>query len=67
MLCGIASNELEEQTSATNAVTGEARVPAMARVVTEFVRRQKTMHEHMGTMNQQMIMHMVDGRGMMDK
>jgi hypothetical protein len=39
----------------------------MAGVVTEFVRRQKTMHEHMGTMNQQMMMHMVGGRGMKNK
>jgi hypothetical protein len=39
----------------------------MAGVVTEFVRRQKTMHEHMGTMDQQMMMRMMGGRGMMNK
>jgi hypothetical protein len=35
----------------------------MARVVTELVRQQKTMHEHLGTMNQQMMMRMMGGRG----
>ncbi len=51
-----------------NAATGEAKISAVAQVVNELVRQQKTMHEHMGTMDQQMMMQMMmGGRGMMKK
>jgi vancomycin resistance protein YoaR len=44
-----------------NAASGNARVNAMATVVTELVRQNRSMHEHMGQMHQQMM----GGRGMM--
>jgi hypothetical protein len=43
-----------------NAATGNAKVTAIAVVVTELVRQNRSMHEHMGQMHQQMM-----GRGMM--
>ena len=46
-----------------NAATGDAKVNAVAAVVTELVRQQKSMHERMGQMHQQMM----GGRGMMMK
>ena len=44
-----------------NAATGDARINAVAAVVTELARQHKAMHEHMGQMHQQMM----GGRGMM--
>jgi hypothetical protein len=44
-----------------NAASGDAKVNAMAAVVTELVRQNRSMHEHMGRMHQQMM----GGRGMM--
>ena len=46
-----------------NAATGDAKVNAVAAVVSELVRQHKAMHEHMGQMHQQMM----GGRGMMMK
>lgn len=54
---------LDELVKAMNAATGEAKVSAMAQVVSELVRQQKTMHEHMGKMDQEMMMRMMGGRG----
>jgi hypothetical protein len=59
--------KLEELVKDMNAATGEAKIAAIAQVVNELVRQQKTMHEHMATMNQQMMMQMMGGRGMMNK
>ena len=59
--------KLEELVKDMNAATGEAKIAAVAQVVNELVRQQKTMHEHMGTMDQQMMMRMMGGRGMMNK
>ena len=56
--------KLEELVKDMNAATGEAKIAAIAQVVNELVRQQKTMHEHMGTMDRQMMMRM-GGRGMM--
>ena len=47
-----------------NAAKGEAKVDAVAAVVTELVTQQKGMHGHMGQMHQTMMM---GGRGMMMK
>lgn len=44
-----------------NAATGDAKINAVAAVVTELARQHKAMHEHMGQMHQQMM----GGRGMM--
>lgn len=44
-----------------NAAAGEAKVNAVAAVVTEMARQYKAMHQHMGQMHQQMM----GGRGMM--
>ena len=44
-----------------NTASGNAKVDAIAAVVTELVRQQKTMHERMGQMHEQMM----SGRGMM--
>ena len=56
--------KLDELVTKMNAATGEAKVAAIAQVVSELVHQQKTMHEHMGMMEQQMMM---GGRGMMSK
>jgi hypothetical protein len=45
-----------------NTASGDAKVGAVASVVTELVRQQKSMHERMGQMHQQMM-----GGGMMMK
>lgn len=45
-----------------NAASGNAKVTAIAAVVTELVAQQKSMHERMGQMHQQMM-----GQGMMMK
>jgi hypothetical protein len=44
-----------------HAASGNAKVNAMAAVVTELVRQNRSMHEHMGQMHQQMM----GGRGTM--
>ena len=59
--------KLDELVKDMDAATGEAKIAAIAQVVNELVRQQKTMHEHMGTMDQQMMMQMMGGRGMMNK
>jgi uncharacterized protein HemX len=55
-----ADAKLEALVNDMNAATGDARVPAMAAVVTELVQQQKAMHGRMGQMHQQMMM---GGRG----
>ena len=62
-----ADAKLDELVKAMNAATGDAKISAIAQVVTELAGQQKTMHEHMGTMNQQMMIQMMSGRGMMKK
>ena len=62
-----ADAKLDELVTAMNAATGEAKVSATAEVVSELVRQQKVMHEHMGMMDQHMRMRMMGGRGMMKK
>jgi vancomycin resistance protein YoaR len=47
-----------------NAATGEAKTNAIAAVVSELVRQQKSMHGRMGQMHEHMMM---GGRGMMMK
>jgi hypothetical protein len=59
--------KLDELVKDMNAATGEAKIFAIAQVVNELVRQQKTMHDHMGTMDQQMMMRMMGGRGTMRK
>lgn len=60
--------KLDELVKDMNAVTGEAKIAVIAQVVNELVRQRKTVHEHMGTMDQQMMMRaMMGGRGMMKK
>ena len=58
-----ADSRLDALVKEMNAAGGEAKVNAVAAVVTELVRQQKSMHEHMGQMHQQMM----GGRGMMMK
>lgn len=58
-----ADGRLDSLVKEMNAASGEAKVNAVAAVVTELVRQQKAMHEHMGQMHQQMM----GGRGMMMK
>lgn len=57
-----ADSKLDALVKDMNAGTGEARVNAVAAVVTELVRQQKSMHDRMGQMHQQMM-----GGGMMMK
>ena len=59
--------KLDELVKDMNAATGEAKIAAIAQVVNELVRQQKTIHEHMGTMDQHMMMQMMGGSGMMNK
>ena len=56
--------KLDELLKTMNAATGEAKITAISQVLTELVAQHKAMHEHMGTMDQQMMM---GGRGMMNK
>jgi hypothetical protein len=58
-----ADSRLDALVKEMNAAGGDAKVNAVAAVVTELVRQQKSMHEHMGQMHQQMM----GGRGMMMK
>ena len=57
-----ADSRLEALVKEMNAASGDATVSAVAAVVTELVRQQKSMHERMGQMHQQMM-----GGGMMMK
>jgi ABC-type microcin C transport system permease subunit YejB len=64
-----ADAKLDQLLSRMNAATGNAKTSALADVVNELARQQKTMHERMGTMHDHM-MHdqmMMGGRGMMMK
>src|SRR4030095_9307483 len=58
-----ADGKLDALLKEMNAASGNAKVNAMAAVVTELVRQNRSMHEHMGQMHQQMM----GGRGMMNK
>lgn len=58
-----ADSRLDALVKEMNAATGDAKVNAVATVVTELVRQQKSMHGHMGQMHQQIMV----GRGMMMK
>ena len=58
-----ADSRLDALVKEMNAASGDAKVNAVATVVTELVRQQKSMHERMGQMHQQMMA----GRGMMMK
>ncbi len=57
-----ADTRLDALVKDMNAATGDAKVNAVAAVVSELVRQQKSMHEHMGQMPM-----MMGGRGMMMK
>jgi len=57
-----ADGRLDALVKEMNAASGDAKVSAVASVVTELVRQQKSMHERMGQMHQQMM-----GGGMMMK
>jgi hypothetical protein len=57
-----ADAKLDALVTAMNASSGDAKLNAVAAVVTELVRQQKSMHEHMGQMHEQMM-----GGGMMMK
>jgi outer membrane murein-binding lipoprotein Lpp len=46
-----------------NATAGSAKVDAIAAVVSELVRQQKAMHQHMGQMRAQMMGRDMMGRG----
>jgi hypothetical protein len=59
-----ADAKLDQLLSRMNAATGDAKTSALADVVNELARQQKSMHERMGTMHDQMMM---GGRGMMMK
>ncbi len=59
-----ADSRLDALVKDMDAATGAAKVNAVAAVVTELVRQQKSMHDRMGQMQQQMMM---GGRGMMMK
>ena len=56
-----ADSRLDALVKDMNAANGDAKVSEVAAVVTELVRQQKSMHERMGQMHQQMM----GGQGMM--
>ena len=58
-----ADSRLDALVKEMNAATGDAKVNAVATVVTELVRQHISMHERMGHMHEQMM----GGRGMMMK
>jgi hypothetical protein len=58
-----ADSRLDALVKEMKAASGDAQVKAITALVTELVRQQKAMHEHMGQMDQQMM----GGRGMMMK
>jgi len=51
-----ADGRLDALVKDMNAASGDAKVNAVAAVVTELVRQQKSMHDRMGQMHQQMMM-----------
>jgi hypothetical protein len=59
----VADTKLDALVKEMNAASGEAKVNAVAAVVTELVRQHRSMHERMGQMHEQMM----GGRGMMMK
>lgn len=61
-----ADTRLDALVKDMNAATGDAKLNAVAAVVSELVRQQKSMHGHMGQMHQMMMM-MMSGGGMMMK
>ena len=56
-----ADAKLDQLVQQMNAASGDAKVTTIATLVTELVRQQKSMHEHMGRMHDEMM----SGRGMM--
>ena len=58
-----ADSRLDALVNEMNAASGDAKVNAVATVVAELVRQQKSMHERMGHMHEQMM----GGGGMMMK
>lgn len=56
-----ADGKLDTSVKEMNAASGEAKVNAVAAVVSELVRQQKSMHDRTGQMHEQMM----GGRGMM--
>jgi len=58
-----ADTRLDALVKDMNAATGDAKLNAVAAVVSELVRQQKSMHGHMGQMHQMMM----SGGGMMMK
>jgi vancomycin resistance protein YoaR len=56
-----ADSKLDALVKEMNAATGDAKVNAVAAVVAELVRQNRSMHERMGQMHEQMM----GGRGMM--
>jgi hypothetical protein len=57
--------KLDALVAQMNGATGSAKVDAVAAVVSELVRQQKVMHQHMGHMHAMMGRGMMGGRGMM--
>ena len=58
--------KLDALVTQMSTAAGSAKVDAVAAVVTELVRQQKAMHQHMGQMHSQMMGRgMMGGRGMM--
>lgn len=51
-----ADSKLDALVKDMNTATGDTKVNAVAAVVTELVRQQKSMHDRMGQMHQQMMM-----------
>jgi len=58
-----ADSKLDALVKEMNAVSGDGKVNAVATVVTELVRQQKSMHDRIGQMHEQMM----GGGGMMMK
>ena len=54
--------KLDELVRAMNAATGDAKITAMAQVITELARQQQATHGHMRMM-EQMAMGMMSGQG----
>ena len=67
MMAEMQANEakLDALVKEMNAASGNGKINAVAAVVTELVRQQKAMHEHMGQMHEKMMGGMRGGRGMM--
>jgi hypothetical protein len=59
-----ADAKLDDLVNAMNAATGDGKVTAIAQVVSELVRQQRSMHGHMGRLGNQLMMPMMGGRGM---